>query len=166
MRALEFGSGRGTIWFARHLGHLTSVEHSPLWFKRIRASIEGNGLSNVDYRFIPLDHPESEPERRDYNPLPAYVSVLSGFPDESMDLIVVDGHYRTTCIRASPSKLRPGALLLVDDADMWGGPEGVPVPNGWRLLHESTNGLKISTVWQKPPFRSIADRLRVHGGLG
>ncbi len=150
MRALEFGSGRGTAWFARQVGHLTSVEHSAAWFNRVRAQIARSGLDNVDYRLVPLDHPDSEPERENYDPLPSYVAVLSSFPDEGIDFIVVDGHYRTTCIRACPPKLKAGGLLLVDDTNMWGGSERVPVPTGWRLVHRSGNGIKSAAIWQKP----------------
>lgn len=28
---LEFGSGRSTLWFAKRMAYLTSVEHDPVW---------------------------------------------------------------------------------------------------------------------------------------
>lgn len=86
MRVLEFGSGRSTTWFARKVGQLTSVEHSEAWFRRVRTEIVRSGVDNIDYRLVPLDHPEQEPEREQYHPLPSYVAQLRGFPDESFDL--------------------------------------------------------------------------------
>jgi hypothetical protein len=32
---IEFGSGRSTIWFARRLRHLISVENNPLWYAKV-----------------------------------------------------------------------------------------------------------------------------------
>lgn len=158
MRALEFGSGRSTAWFARRVGHLTSVEHSAAWFDLVRADLDQHGIGNVDYRLVPLDHPESEPEREHYERWPRYVDVLETIPNDSLDLVVVDGQYRTTCIRACSPKLRPGGLLLVDDINWWGGADHVPVPTGWPRVHLSGNGLKATGVWQKPGggSRSVA----------
>lgn len=86
---------------------------------------------NVGYRLVLLDHPELEPERERYESFPSYVRVPANFAHGMFDLIVVDGHYRTTCIRPSVPRVAPGGLLLVDDVDMWGGIERVPLPKNW-----------------------------------
>src|SRR5689334_11143666 len=101
MVGLEFGSGRSTAWFASKLRKLISIEHSEPWFGKVQQALRQKHCDNVDYRLIPLDHPEPEPERPAYDPLPAYVAVLNSFADESLDLVIVDGHYRSTCIRAA-----------------------------------------------------------------
>jgi predicted O-methyltransferase YrrM len=150
MRGLEFGSGRSTTWFARRLGHLTSVEHDEAWHAQVGRALGREHVSNVDYRLVPLDHPENEPERERYDRLPAYVAVLDEFPDAGLDLVVVDGHYRTACIRRCLETLKPGGLLLVDDANLWPAREAIPVPASWELVDESTNGLKRACVWRKP----------------
>jgi SAM-dependent methyltransferase len=150
MRGLEFGSGKSTPWFAGLLGHLTSIEHSQEWYLQLQDKLARRKIGNVDYRFIPLDHPENEPERTDYDPLPAYVSVLDTFEDECLDLVIVDGHYRRHCILASLAKLKPGGLLLVDDVHYWGEAKHVPVPINWTLRDFSSCGFKSGGVWQKP----------------
>jgi hypothetical protein len=148
MRGLEFGSGRSTAWFAGRVGHLTSVEHDAGWFDLVRSRMNAQGVANVDYRLVPLDHPEAEGERAHYDPVPAYVRVADEFDDASLDLAVVDGHYRTHCIRRVVAKLRPGGFLLVDDVNIW--PEGarLPVPDHWPLVDESGNGLKTCRIWK------------------
>jgi hypothetical protein len=149
MRGWEFGSGRSTPWFAARLGHLVSIEHDPQWHAAVRERLAGAG--NVDYRLVPLDHSPGEPERPAYDPLPRYVAAIAAEPDESLDLVVIDGHYRTTCVRTCLAKIRPGGLLLVDDLDMWPRREELPVPPDWHEAHESTNGLKRTGIWRKPP---------------
>lgn len=144
MSALEFGSGRSTVWFAG----LTSVEHDRDWYERVRGQLAQNGVANVDYRLVPLEHPESEPEDAMYEPLPAYVRTADGFPDSGLDFVVVDGHYRTHCVRRAVPKVKPGGYLLVDDINLWPSPDALPVPAGWQVADDSTNGLKRCIVWQ------------------
>lgn len=150
MRALEFGSGRSTHWFAKHVGHLTSVEHNRGWFDEVKGQIERAGLDNVDYRFVPLDHAESEPEPRDPAEFPAYVRVADEFADRSLDLVIVDGHYRTLCVRRALPRIAPGGYLLVDDMELWPSPDDLPVPSDWRVADRSSNGLKSCIIWQAP----------------
>ena len=148
MVGLEFGSGRSTAWFAGKLRHLTSVEHDPAWYARVRADLDRRGVANVDYRLIPLDHPATEPEPPADGPVPAYAAAAADFPDGSLDLVVVDGHYRNFCVRAAVGKLRPGGLLVVDDAERWA--DGPPVPAGWPAVSRTGNGLKETSIWRRP----------------
>ncbi len=152
MRALEFGSGRSTLWFARYVGQLTSIEHDGAWFKEVRARMARENVTNVDYRFIAADHlPGAVVDQYDLKaPIPAYVRILETFPDNSLDFVVVDGHYRTYCARECLPKIAPGGLLLIDDVNEWQTPEGTPVPPDWPLLDNSGNGIKFTCIWQKP----------------
>lgn len=148
MTALEFGSGRSTRWFASLVGHITSVEHNREWYETVQAELAAAGVTNVDYRHVPLDHAEREPELAEYRPTPPYVAVADAFPDRSLDLVVVDGHYRTHCVRHAVSKLAPGGYLLVDDANRWPSLDDLPVPARWRVADDSTNGIKRTVIWQ------------------
>jgi hypothetical protein len=150
MTGLEFGSGRSTRWFAGKVGHLVSVEHHPGWYEQVRSELAARGVANVDYRLVPLDHPEAEGERPEYDPVPRYVAVADGFPDRSLGFVMVDGHYRTHCIRHCLGKLRPGGLLVVDDLNRWPTPEATAVPADWPVADLSTNGIKRTGVWRKP----------------
>jgi predicted O-methyltransferase YrrM len=149
MSALELGSGRSTLWYVARVGRLISVEHDAVWFERVKGQLAARNCRNVDYRFVPLDHPESEPERPEYNPLPAYVKAVVDGADQSLDFVVVDGHYRSACIVAVLPKIKPGGLLLVDDANMW--PDNAPpVPREWPEVSRTTNGIKFTVIWRKP----------------
>jgi predicted O-methyltransferase YrrM len=148
MKALEFGSGRSTMWFAERVGHLTSVEHDKAWYARVKTDLIANKVANVDYHLVPLDHEQAEPERAAYAPAPRYVCVADAFANQSLDLVLVDGHYRNHCIKRSIPKLRPGGYLIVDDANMWRSVQAVPAPEDWKIVDDETNGLKTTIVWQ------------------
>jgi predicted O-methyltransferase YrrM len=100
---LEWGSGRSTAWLARHISHLTSVEHDPEWFERVTAGLRSNGVSNVD---ACLRQSPSE-----------YVAIADRFGPESIDFCLVDGIERDLCAQKALSLLKPGGLLVIDNAN-------------------------------------------------
>jgi hypothetical protein len=151
MSVLEFGSGRSTIWFSQRVGHLTSVEHNSDWYNSVKAKLEIAKVANVDLRLIPLDHIDSEPEQEFYEICPNYVAVVNEFEDESLDFVIVDGHYRTNCTRESLPKIKSGGYLLIDDTNMWSSFDVLKIPENWLIVDQSTNGIKTATIWQKPP---------------
>jgi predicted O-methyltransferase YrrM len=151
MRCLEFGSGRSTLWIAARVGHLTSVEHNPDWYARVDRDLRRHAATNCELWLVPLDHPERDREREQYDPVPRYVSVLKEFPAESLDVVLIDGHYRTTCLKHCGGKLRRGGFLVVDDLGYWPN-RRPPVPDGYHLVHESISGrdaLKATGVWKR-----------------
>ena len=74
--------------------------------------------------------------------------MANGIPDRSLGFAVVDGHYRTHCVRHLVPKMAPGGFLLVDDFDMWPSVESLPIPPNWRVADDSTNDIKRCVVWQ------------------
>jgi len=148
MTGVEFGSGRSTHWFAKRLKQLISIEHVAEWYAVVQQQIASKSLTNVDYRLIPLEHEESEPERESYFPLPKYVEWLTTIPNESLDFVLVDGHYRTTCIRSSLQRIKIGGMIVVDDLELWM-KNGPPVPSEWLCVDTSTNGIKTTKIWKR-----------------
>jgi hypothetical protein len=145
---LEWGSGRSTRWYGKRLGTLLSIESNPYWHAKVNQMIRR--LPNVECRYIPLDHPPDQPTKPDYDPLPKYVAVANKFADNSLDFVVVDGHYRQACIKQALPKLKPGGLLLVDDFGFvpslpeWG------VPSSWPVVHKSSSSCHDTIIWRKP----------------
>lgn len=149
MHGWEWGSGRSTLWFARRLAHLTSIESDAAWFAQVTRLVRNSGLTHVDLRHIPLDHAEADTYRNDYVPLPANPAAIGSEPDASLDFVVVDGWYRPVCARAALPKLKPGGLLLIDNTD-WKHPPHVHVPQDWPLVHQSRNVMTETSIWRKP----------------
>ncbi len=163
---LEYGSGRSTAWFARHVRHLTSVEHNDAWYARVRGELDSTGLQNVNYQLFPKPSQSlsfEEKLRSDY------VRADDGFQPGSLNFALVDGIERPACaIRAIPL-LKNGGLLIIDDANhyipcnSWAPNtrsfKDGPLDSEWaRVLEEIKgwdaiwfgNGIKETVVFRKP----------------
>lgn len=146
---LEWGSGRSTAWFGTRLKSLLSIESDRVWHSTVVNQLQDKGLENIECRYIPLEHDPKKPTLPRYEKLPKYVSVIEEFEDKSLDFVVVDGHYRQACVLAALAKIKPGGFLLVDNTNWlliqeWG------VPSNWPIVHQSSNVMTQTTIWQKP----------------
>ncbi len=108
---LEFGSGRSTIWLAKRVSQLTSVEHNPEWHQYVQNMLKQQNITNVDHLFAPRDKANSEAENSDY------VRNAERFPNDTLDFVLVDGIYRDFCARASMPKIKPGGVLIIDNVN-------------------------------------------------
>jgi len=106
---LEFGSGRSTLWFAKKVSALTSVEHDPVWHNKVTKELARRKLLNVHCLLVEKDVEDSK------GPDAAYVRITEKFPQNGLDFILVDGAYRDSCALASMELLRPGGILIIDD---------------------------------------------------
>lgn len=149
MKALEWGSGRSTLWWARHVDHLVSVEHDPKWHQIISGRLLDQQIKNVDYRFVEVDTHVTGGQRQVFDHLPAYVAVAESFAPCSLDFIVADGHYRQACVRAAFAILKPGGLLLIDNFNWLPDPVW-EVPGEWTKVCDATDGLTRTVIFRKP----------------
>jgi len=139
---LEWGSGRSSAWYAERLGSIVSIEHNRGWYEKVSMNLP----PNAECRYVPLNHPESEPTRPDYVQLPDYIKVVNEF--DRLHFVVVDGHYRQACVKAAVPKIAHGGLLLIDNTNWlplseWG------VPSAWPIVHQSENVMTQTTIWRK-----------------
>ena len=157
MCGLEFGSGRSTVWFARRLGRLTSVEHSSEWFDNVSRHLKKAGLENVNH-LLRKNSPEND-----------YAQAASQTGEESLDFVLVDGIDRAKCALISLTKLKPGGILVIDDIHRYlpsesRAPLARKVIDGavdldwqeflnkvmdWEYIW-SSNGVKDTVIYQKP----------------
>jgi predicted O-methyltransferase YrrM len=157
MIGLEFGSGRSTVWFARHLGKLTSIEHSPEWFKRVNNLLRNAGAHNVEL-FL-----------RENSTNDDYSSAANQINNGSLDFVLVDGIDRGKCAVSSLEKLKPGGILVIDDvhrylpsesrAPLARKPGDGAVDEDWQEFLKRTmdweyiwtsNGVKDTVIYHKP----------------
>jgi predicted O-methyltransferase YrrM len=153
---LEFGSGRSSVWFARRMKHLTSVEDNLQWHAKVSGLIAEHQLAEkIDFRF-----------RENHED---YVAEASAFADESLDFCLVDGSHRDECAVRALAKIRRGGLLVVDNIN-WYLPSNTVSPasrkptdscastewsafaaavKDWRRYWTS-NGVTDTCIWFKP----------------
>jgi predicted O-methyltransferase YrrM len=118
---VECGSGASTMWIGRALcrvgeGRLISLENSAEWIAVVTAMLHYEGLSSVEVRHAPM-----EPIQVAGQVQPWYAaSVLADV--EKIDLLLVDGPpgrtsklARYPAVPALRDKLRPGAVVMLDD---------------------------------------------------
>lgn len=156
---LEYGSGRSTAWFAAKTRHLTSVESSEEWFERVKCRLAQENLSNVDYRYVPADRAGTDREAR-----AAYVMVDAALKPASLDYALVDGLFRAECALRASELLKPGGVLIVDNAN-WFLPHPTRSPDAmrwassawdefaakvadWRMMWTSS-GVSDTAIWIK-----------------
>ncbi len=144
-RAFEWGAGRSTLWLAHHGLQVTTVEGRPAWHEEVRQRILAAGLGDrVELKLIKV--------QRDYDVPPEtverYAGAIDAIPDGSLDLVLVDGHFRAPCVARALPKLKPGGHLVNDNADIADLAESVAMLAPWRI------GLYDNGVWQTMVFRA------------
>ena len=106
---LEWGSGRSTVWLAKRARSLISIEHNEAWYKKTKARLEQNKLNNVKYYHCPdISSGETEYVKRAYR-----------FKKESFDFVLVDGELRDHCALAAIPLVKPGGILMIDNANRY-----------------------------------------------
>jgi predicted O-methyltransferase YrrM len=127
---VEFGSGRSTIWFAKHLKQLTSFEDNKFWYSRVDALLKLYNLTDkVNYKLF-----EDEIE---------YSFQTEIFDNNSIDFCLVDGQVRDSISVRMLPKLKSGGILVIDNVNWY-------LPND---LSKSPYTLRennvASEVWQE-----------------
>jgi len=162
-RVLEFGSGGSTRWWTQRGCTVVAVEHDPVWHAQFIATEAAAGL---DIRLrpagsVPTDagagavvrawaaglasaQAQAPGPAEGLDELVAYAAegLLCGA--ESFDVVVVDGTARNLCARVALACVKPGGLVVFDNAER---PQYAP---GHALLGEA--GLVRVDFWGPGPI--------------
>ncbi len=109
--AIEFGSGRSTLWIAKRVKRLYSVEENAEWLEIVRKKLEAAKVDNVEQLYCPREVSEEDGDKA------AYVRSLDRIPDGSLGFCLVDGAYRGKCAVTAIPKMKSGGLLVVDNSN-------------------------------------------------
>lgn len=125
---LECGSGESTTFFASmdNLERLVSIEADSGWYSSVKNninSLEDNIKSKIQYELVDLDqdtlkecskkHITGWNEYEEY--WKPYSEILDKFPDESFDLILIDGHDRKRNFLKAMTKLKKTGWIIMHD---------------------------------------------------
>lgn len=126
----EYGSGGSTLFFAKRVKHVTSVEHDQQWAHVVSEAMQRKGLANWTYYVarpsvstFPTGDPAS-PHSYASNSIKArnllfveYVKIIDEYPDSYFDVVLIDGRARPSCFYHSFSKVKRGGFLILDNAE-------------------------------------------------
>ncbi len=132
-RVLEFGAGDSTSWLAQRCDNVVSIEHDPEWYAKVKAE-----APSVDLRLI------NRP----------YYKVCLEYPQHHFDIVLVDGRNRKGCIQYAALRLKPGGLLLLDDAERPWYKLGIAVVLTWDEIPRLPpfDREEMTRIWRKPPL--------------
>jgi SAM-dependent methyltransferase len=119
LRALEWGSGNSTLYFAWNLprgSRWRSIEHQPDWARSVAAGAAAAGLAHVEVHHVPNDAPFRDGvDDGDLRSFRSYVLRPFAF-GEPFDFVLVDGRARVECLRLAWELLAEGGVLVLHDA--------------------------------------------------
>lgn len=96
----EYGSGSSTLFYAKHVKRVVSVEHDEAWYNKIVKS----KAQNAEMIFSKLE------KGGEYSKKAATLG-------EQFDMIIVDGRDRVNCCISSVAALNPSGVLVLDDSE-------------------------------------------------
>ena len=123
----EFGSGNSTLFFARKVKDVTSVEHNIEWYNKLKSKIPDNS------KLILSISDRSED----------YIARLKQ-SDKKFDLIIIDGIHRVDCCLSASNYLTDKGVIILDDSERELYSEGIEY-----LLNE---GFKRIDFWGMRPI--------------
>lgn len=98
MTVFEYGSGYSTLFFAKRVHHVYSVEHNSYWIEKINSYPEEN---------ITLYEKELN---EDYEKSIHNTKI-------NFDVIFIDGRRRINCVREALKRISDDGMIIFDDSD-------------------------------------------------
>ena len=173
MKAFEYGAGGSTLFLAKRVQELVSVEHDETFHSVVAARLADEGIQNC--RLI-LSRPEklsrenalglaydttsftSFGSRHAGECFEQYVKAIDEYPDGYFDLVMVDGRARASCVRRAIPKIKPDGALLLDNSER-------PGYAGARKLLEGFPRLDMFGIvpWNLDPYQTSVWRMEDRG---
>jgi SAM-dependent methyltransferase len=97
---LEFGSGNGTLYYAKKANKVKAIENNKDWFGKVKKSMPDN---------VELIYKECVPNGE--------YSKICSLSNDKFDLIIVDGRDRVNCVKNSYKFLKDDGVLILDDSE-------------------------------------------------
>lgn len=123
MTVLEWGSGGSSIYISKKVKKLVSIEHDPEWYVSVAKELRKNKIENCEYILKKYD------KNRGYE---NYCEAIDSFPDETFDLVVVDGRSRNSCISHAMKKIQKGGFLFLDNSGRERYFSGIDLLKSWK----------------------------------
>lgn len=100
MSIFEFGSGNSTIYYAKKVKEVYSVEHDETWFTQIKQQLPSN--ANLFHQSLIYND--------EYCRYPTTLNL-------KFDIIIVDGRDRVNCMIHAVNNLTKNGVIVLDNSD-------------------------------------------------
>jgi hypothetical protein len=119
MNIFEYGSGNSTLWYAKHVNSVVSVEHDKLWFEKIKNTMP----TNVNIYYEKLIYGKK-------------YSTFSKNIGRKFDIVIVDGRDRVNCLKSAVSSITNNGVIILDDSERENYKEGIDflMQNGFKKI--------------------------------
>jgi hypothetical protein len=129
MSVYEWGSGGSTLFWSNHTKEVISIEHEKNWFNILDDIIKNQKKTNITYKFIAskADDNSEEINTPDFMPsvsenyifmdLKNYVQDIDQYPDESFDIVLINGRSRSSCVLHGMRKVKKGGYLILGNSE-------------------------------------------------
>lgn len=122
MSVFEWGSGGSTLFIAEKVKYLISIEHNYNWYIKTKTYLKLNCISNCKYKYIPAETTgNADFASTDKNfigkSFEKYCRSIDNLPDESFDLVIVDGRARPSCVIQAKNKVKANGYILLDNSE-------------------------------------------------
>ncbi len=97
MNMFEYGSGYSTLYWAKKLKTIVSVEHNYNWYKKMKNILP----NNVQYYYYPISR--------------GYVDSIKTL-NKKFDIIIIDGRERVACVKVATSYLSTSGVIVWDNS--------------------------------------------------
>jgi predicted O-methyltransferase YrrM len=113
MTVCEYGSGGSTLFFARRVKSVFSIEDNHRWHDLVSTRLKRAGLNNVTVVLRPFDFKKADGFQ--------HSAYLHAIPDSRFDVIVIDGSeewtkVRPLCFEKAENRVKRGGIIVVDDS--------------------------------------------------
>jgi len=127
----EYGSGNSTLFFAKQLKYIKSIEHDTFWHNNLIL----NSPKNADICLINLEYENYE------------TAILK--EQQNYDLILIDGRRRVKCIKNAVQKLSKNGVIILDDSERAKYNEIFPFMQEQGFKHLPFSGIAIGAIHNK-----------------
>lgn len=124
MSVFEYGAGGSTLYLAKRVRNVVSVEHDEGFYQLVKEILSQRANPNCQLMLHkPEPCEESDPAFASYQEkyqglcFESYVKAIDSYPDQSFDLVLVDGRARMACVKRALAKIKPGGALMLDNSN-------------------------------------------------
>lgn len=146
----EWGCGGSTLWLDKRVKSGWSVDHDWDWFMKLQGKLER--ISLVICKPWPAEPGDaSDPDQYRSSAMNGDFKHYASFiDDKKLDVVLIDGRARASCIKHATVALKPGGWLIVDNTEReWYLEKSGKYLEGWERKTFSEPGWETS-FWRKP----------------